>query len=394
MTEQQKRLKILAIVPTSFCYGLQHITLDFFGELSKDIDSHFLITRWNNGEFVKELNKKNISYSYSWLGMFSRKSDWYNLKMSLHALIKLPKLYYDTIKILLRFKPDIVYTANHHELILLYPLLIFLRKPVICHMHDPAPNIKFQKITFKFYGKLVDHFIAISNDVKERTKLLGCNENKITVIHNGIKLSASARITRGNKFVKDYGWPEDAFIIGITGQMTATKGHEDLISAISVLSISNDNIYLIIGGKKIEPYYSELINLINELNLTNKIKFSGWQNDVIEFFNNIDLLVMPSRHDEGYGLVAAEAMACYKPVIATASGGVVEIIDNNVTGFIIPKRDSNILADKINLLVTDKGLKMNMGLAGRKRIETHFDFYKKSKLLKNLLWNIKNKESI
>lgn len=144
------KIKILAIIPSGFCFGLQHVTIDFFSMFPQNVQSHFLLTKFGNGDMEKMLRIKNLAYSYSWLGMFSRKLDALNIRMSLHSLIKLPKLYYDFIKLKKKFKPDVIYFANHHELILLYPVLLFNKVKVVCHMHDPAPAINFQKKTFGF----------------------------------------------------------------------------------------------------------------------------------------------------------------------------------------------------------------------------------------------------
>src|SRR5205085_3779166 len=120
--------------------------------------------------------------------MFSRKMDRVNLKMSLHALIKLPTLYFDFIRLKKKLRPDILYFANHHELIMLYPVLLFSKTKIVCHMHDPAPAIPFQIKSFKKYGGLVNAFIAVSENVRSRTIALGCRPEKIKTIHNGIEI--------------------------------------------------------------------------------------------------------------------------------------------------------------------------------------------------------------
>ena len=89
------KIKILAVIPSGFCFGLQHVSIDLFANSKNWIDPHFLITRWNDGDFEKLVSRHGFTYSFSWLGMFSRKLDWRNLRMSLHALSKVPRLYYD-----------------------------------------------------------------------------------------------------------------------------------------------------------------------------------------------------------------------------------------------------------------------------------------------------------
>ena len=205
------------------------------------------------------------------------------------------------------------------------------------------------------------------------------------MIHNGIQFPHHVSYTRGNRFVGQFGWPADAIVVGITGQMTATKGHEEVIRAVADLASKYPKLHLVVGGKPLEPYFHHLTQIVKELNLCDRISFSGWLSDVTDFFNQIDLFVLASRHEEGYGLVVAEAMACGKPVIATASGGVIEIVEDQVTGFIVPRQDVTALSSKIRLLLHDASLRQFMGEAGRDRISKHFNMTQKAVEFKNYL---------
>src|SRR5690606_23316677 len=116
------------IVPSSFCFGLQNLTLAFFSRLSQSASCHFLNTRWNDCEFPRRLSALGIPHSATWLGMFSRRLDWVNLKMTLECLLKLPIAYLDFLRLNWRFQPTVIYLANHHEAILLWPMLLFFRR--------------------------------------------------------------------------------------------------------------------------------------------------------------------------------------------------------------------------------------------------------------------------
>ncbi len=338
------------------------------------------------------LKKNNIPYSFSWLGMFSRKMDWFNLKMSLHTFIKLPKLYFDFIRLLKKTKPDMLYFANHHELILLYPVLLFTKKKIVCHMHDPTPAIPFQQKTFKRYGKIVDKFIAISDNVRIRTIALGCAPEKIVTIHNGITIPALDSNTRLNDLGKKAGWPGDVFIIGITGQMTPTKGHADLLMAFKAVHEKNPMARLLIGGKPREPFYTTLKNSVTEFGLDSFVSFTGWLEDVSVFFQNIDVFVLASRHDEGYGLVVAEAMAHRLPVVITASGGAVEIVDDQQNGFIVPKADPVAMAEKLLSLSVNPAACRKFGENGRKEVMSEFNIQKQTAALVDYFVSLKDSD--
>lgn len=383
------KLKVLAIIPSGFCFGLQISTVEFFSRFPATIESHFLLTRFGDGELEKLLNKFNIPSSYSWLGMFSRKMDWYNIKMSLHALIKLPKLYFDFARLLRKQKPDILFFANHHELILLYPVLLFTKRKIVCHMHDPSPAIPFQKKTFRFYGAVVNKFMAITESVRNRVIALGCEPGKVKTISMGTKIRAEQKEDRLHFFCDKAGWPRDVFIVGITGQMTFTKGIMDLLEAFRLLYNKNNAARLVIGGKPTGPFYEELQAKVREWGLEKFVLFPGWLPDVTTFFRNIDAYVMASRHEEGFGMVVAEAMMAYKPVVATASGGVVELVADTVTGYIVEKANPIQMSERLYYLSVNPEACKTMVEAARRRIEQHFDIEKQAKAMVDLLYEVK-----
>jgi glycosyltransferase involved in cell wall biosynthesis len=305
--------------------------------------------------------------------------------MSLAALVKLPILYFHFIILLRSKKPDILYFANHHELILLLPVLWFIKTPVICHMHDPPPNISFQKKTFSCYGKRVNQFIAISYDVKNRIVLLGCPSEKVKVIHNGIYLPKDIFSTRDSNFVISAKWSKDVFIFGITGQMTETKGHEDLLVAFASAYQQNKQLRLVFGGKQLEPMYSKLKTQIKAKNLEKLVYFSGWQSDANNFYRSVDVFVLASRHDEGFGLVVAEAMANLRPVIISRSGGAVEIVENNQSGIIVERRDTAAMSEAMLRYAEDRSFYKFIQQQARFRIENHFNINKAANIFSDTI---------
>lgn len=379
-------LRVLAIVPSSFCFGLQNLTLAFFGNLSPRVRPFFLNTRWNDGEFPRRLDALGLPHAATWFGMFSRKLDARNVKMTVHCLVKLPIGYWDFWRTYRRFRPDVIYLANHHEMILLWPLLLLLRNKVVCHMHDPPPAIPFQKASFAVWRLAVNRFLFISESVRERTALLGSPGPRDRVVCNGVKVSPLAlpRL-RDSRFVREFGWTDDCVIVGITGQMTETKGHEDFLAAARLLAARNPKVRFVIGSRPLEPMATRLAGSIREGRMESLVRFSGWLPTPQDFFGAIDVLVLASRHDEGFGLVVAEAMERGVAVVATRSGGAAEIIEDGVSGFLIAKRAPEELAERVFGLVADPALRARFARAGRKRVEVHFDLERQVKLFEEEL---------
>ena len=385
-------LKILVIIPSGTVYGLQNVTLNLMRSLpKKEFDCHFLNTRWTDGELVRRLDELKIPYTYSWIGMFSRKLDWDNLRMTIHCLLRIPRLYLDFLALVKSYQPEVIYTANYHELILLAPLLRAMKIPILCHLHDPPPSIPFQRKIFWLWDQPVSKYIAVSRSVQKRLEKLGANSEKISLLENGVDLSLFCYMAkRSDHFVKRYNWPSASVILGMTGQMIEEKGHLDLIEVVKFLYRDYRDIRLVIGGKQTGSYYQRLASELTNKGMLDIVAFSGWQEDVRNFFSGIDIFLFPSHHEEGFGLVAAQAMATGLPVVATRSGGVSEVLESGVTGFLLEKGSPSRLASAISCLVKSQQLRRSMGMAGRRRVEERFDLSKQVAQFKTILHSLAN----
>jgi glycosyltransferase involved in cell wall biosynthesis len=366
--------------------GLQNMILDFFGGFSDLIEPHFLLTHWSNGDFARRLDKLGIPYSHSWLGFFSRSLQLEHVRMTLHCASKLLTLYTDYLRLVRTFNPDIIYMANYHELLLLWPVLKLTRLPIVCHMADPAPAWPFYKACATLYDPLVTRYVAISTSVRERMIALGIATSKITLLHPGIELSQiPLRRPRTDLFTMRYGWPSDAVIIGITGQMLAAKGHEDLIEAARLICAEEPRARFVVGGKLEGRFYQSLNERITAHNITERVVFTGWQPNVSDFFAGIDIAAVPSRQEEGFGLVAIEAMATGVPVVATESGGLHDIVQHENNGLFVGKAQARQLAGALLLLIRSPELRGRLGAQSRRTVEEAFDLRKQVQLLERYL---------
>jgi glycosyltransferase involved in cell wall biosynthesis len=366
-------LRILAVVPGAFCFGLQNAELAVFGELSRRMQCHFLNTRWTDGEFDRRLDTLGIARSSTWLGMFSRKLDWRNLKMTAECLMKLPLAWRDFIRLYRSFRPDIVYVANHHDIILLLPLLIPIRRMVVCHIHDPPPAIPFQKVSAALWRRAVGRFLFVSDSARTRMAALVALTPEDAVIHNGVAVSCDAPPARSMRFCQQFGWPDDAVIFGITGQIGAHKGHDDFIEAAALIRDEAPHARFVIGGRGSAREVVRLAAAIRSRGLADTMRFCGWLPAAHDFYAAIDVLVLPSRHDEGFGLVVAEAGERGVPAVATRSGGAVEIVEDGVTGLLVAKQAPSELSAAMLRFAGDEAVRRDMGRRARLRVATNFN---------------------
>jgi glycosyltransferase involved in cell wall biosynthesis len=133
---------------------------------------------------------------------------------------------------------------------------------------------------------------------------------------------------------------------------------------------------LIIGAPEITPqnwaYFQKLQALTQALNLEDKVIFTGFRDDVPRLIAALDVVVLSSSTPEPFGRVVIEGMAAGKPVVATAAGGVLDIIRDGVDGLLVPCKDVKAMAEAIYWLLSNREQTEQMGLLARRRVEEKF----------------------
>ncbi|HEY0349668.1 MAG TPA: glycosyltransferase family 4 protein [Pyrinomonadaceae bacterium] len=165
---------------------------------------------------------------------------------------------------------------------------------------------------------------------------------KIITIHNGLDINKFARA------IKDPA-PGRKLRVGMVGHIAPIKGQEDFVRAAAIVQTDRDDVEFIIAGED-KSHSREnrvaLEKLIGDLKMDHAIKLTGWVDDVANLLSMLDLFVSPAR-SEPFGLSIVEAMAAGVPVVATASEGAREIIEDNQTGRLVPVGDSEAMAAAI-----------------------------------------------
>jgi len=243
----------------------------------------------------------------------------------------------------------------------------------------------------KCYNKLFqlgDLFLPISECFKTRLTQLGCPKNKIIVHHTGID---------GEKFKFIPRQMENCQSVQLITvcRLVEKKGVEYAIRAVAKLIKDDFKIeYNIIGDGILKE---TLQKIIEELDVVNQVKLLGWkqQEEILEYFNDSHILLAPSvtgenGDREGIPVAIMEAMAMGLPVISTIHSGIPELVQDNVTGFLVPERDINALAERISYLVKHQERWPEIGLAGRIYVEEHFNINKLNDRLVELYQKLLN----
>ena len=163
---------------------------------------------------------------------------------------------------------------------------------------------------------------------------------------------------------------EDAFVVGIIGRIEEAKGQHLIIEVIAKLKKFNIKA-LIVGSDMDDSYLSKLKKQINKFGIEGQVIFTGFTKEINEHIQLCDVTVLATQN-ETFGLVVIESMANKIPVISTANGGPLEIIDNEIDGLFFDKTSEN-LALKIELIYNNTNLKHKLSMNTYKKIKIKFD---------------------
>jgi glycosyltransferase involved in cell wall biosynthesis len=191
---------------------------------------------------------------------------------------------------------------------------------------------------------------------------------RAVTVHEGIDLER-VDAAPAAKLHEELWLPHHAPIVGNVAALVPHKGQRHLIEAAAlVVRQVPDARFVIAGEGELRP---ALERQIREHHLEKHVLLAGFRPDVLSLHKAFDIFVMSSV-TEGLGTSLLDAMACAKPVVATAAGGIPEVVAEGETGFIVPPRDHQAMAGAIVKLLKEPALQQRLGTAGRARVRDRF----------------------
>ena len=191
------------------------------------------------------------------------------------------------------------------------------------------------------------------------------------VMHNIVDLD---RYDAAIDIRQELGVAPDDIVISFAGQVRKNKGVDLLISAASSIPEPRAR-FLIVGECRDKTLYPDSYtpeSLAAEIAHDPRIRYVGYRSDIQNVYHSSDIVVMPSRWDEPFGLINIEAGASRRPIVAAAVGGIPEIIEHGKTGFLFERGDLTAFAGHLRQLVENEGMRKEMGQAGRLHVERKF----------------------
>lgn len=219
--------------------------------------------------------------------------------------------------------------------------------------------------------------IAVSEVIKKHIlESYGVSEN-VTLIHRGVDEESfrpdAVEPERLQHLLDDWKIPKEGPVIMLPGRFTRLKGQHLFIESLAQLKTRNF-LAVLVGDADENPGYSaELKELIRKNRLEDNIRFAGHCSDMAAAYLVADIVVSATTGTpESFGRVAVEAMAMGKPVLATAHGGSLEIIEDGKTGWLVPPSDAEKMAATVELALSQAAKWPELGKNGRQRVKENF----------------------
>lgn len=275
-------------------------------------------------------------------------------------------------RLILENNINIIQTHGYKADVLGFFLKKMSQKPWIGFAHGYTnENIKvrlYNKLD-RFVLRYPDIVLTVSDSLKRRIMKSGVPERKIRIIYNAIDKDEIRSDLLAEEVKRKYGIMEGEKIVGVVGRLSPEKGQLVFLEAFKKVVEKVATAKAIIIGDGQEK--GRLTNFCRNNGLGEKIIFTGYQNNIANFYQIMDLLVLPSL-SEGLPNVLLEAMAFKIPVIATSVGGVPEVIMDKQNGLLIPVGSPDIMADRIVGLLNNNSVLKKIGENGYQSLYPKF----------------------
>lgn len=290
------------------------------------------------------------------------------------------KCYLALKRMLRDYKPDIVHTHSSKAGILGRRAAFVLGIPCVHSIHGAAFHYGQPKILFHAYRlaeKLAapwcQHFITVCDAMSQQYLDAGIGtQDKYTTVYSGMDVDNFLKPPRSRETVRrEFGISDDEVVVGKIARLFNLKGHEYLIEAAPTIVAKAPNVRFLLVGDGI--LQASLQQRIAELGLSERFIFAGLipPDEVTSFIHAMDVVAHTSVW-EGLARVLPQALIGGKPIVSYNIDGAPEVCLNNETGFLVPPRSIDELAEAIGRLAADENLRQRLGNNGRERFTDQF----------------------
>lgn len=261
-------------------------------------------------------------------------------------------------------QPDIVYL---NTVVSLAGALAARRKrlPCVWHLREMWADVGGEMHAPSWTVPVVQRVIRghadrlVANSTATARNLMGSEAVVDEVVPNAVRAAffEEARTPAAARVAFDL--PADASVVGVPGTLRPMKGHPFFFDALAPVLRERDEVCVAVTGEGTESFTARLREQVRTLGIESRVHFLGWVDDMPAFYRACDLVCVPSRA-EPFGRTAIEAFATGTPVIATAVGGLQEIVTDGETGRLVPYGNEEALAAAVRQLLGRPALRQKM----------------------------------
>jgi glycosyltransferase involved in cell wall biosynthesis len=353
------------------------------------VKPYFLVSKWEDGSVSRLLQEHHFDFASAPFGYLGRAKQLWTLVTLLH----LPQLYVNVVQAYWKRNCSVILLLCLQSFVNAVIPILFLRylcnAKVVFYVGDTPRNHKFHRALGRLMNAVADRVIANSGVVERGFLDIGIKEKQIAVIYNGKDIDKFERaIPIG--FRRRYGWDSQSILVGFVGQLSPNKGVENFIKAAERVVAREKMCYFLLIGEStplFRHFEEEMRKRVGENGLSKHVIFTGRLDQIERVYADLDIVVVPSRHEDPAPNVNIEAMASEVPVVATRVGGTPEMVLDGETGFLVDKESPDQITERILQLATNKELRNRMGRSGRERVRQMFDIRKNAALVEEVLVN-------
>ncbi|MCH6556648.1 MAG: glycosyltransferase family 4 protein [Nitrospirae bacterium] len=270
-------------------------------------------------------------------------------------------------------KPDIVHVNSSRDswIAALAARLVPSRPKLVRTRHISTP-LNRNVMTRFLYRRLLDMVIVTGGELTRRALIErdGLEPERVTAFPIGIDLEYFRPGPPERDLRLELGLGPDHRLVGLISYLRAYKGHEYFIEAAShVLTREKDVTFLIVGEG---PEEQRIRACIARLGLAKQVRLLGYRADLLDVFRSLDLFVIPTVEADTIPQVLMQALALALPVVSTTVGSIPDVIRDRQTGFLVPPRHAEALAERIMNLLADPRLREELGGRGRALVEREY----------------------
>ncbi|HEX6992821.1 MAG TPA: glycosyltransferase family 4 protein [Gammaproteobacteria bacterium] len=245
-------------------------------------------------------------------------------------------------------------------------------RAVLSRRVDQREIAPWARLKYRPYAAIV----AISRAVeRELVEHVGLSPERVHVIPSAVPPRASdasstaSRTAARRELAAAVGLPPDASIAAVIGQLIPRKGHRVLLAALPDVLARHPRWHVVLFGRG--PLEAQLRREIARAGLDRRVRIAGFRAELAAWLSGIDVVVHPALK-EGLGLAVLEAMSAGVPVVASAAGGLLDVIEDGVSGLLVPAGDAEALQRAVERLFADPGERARLGDGGRRRVRDAF----------------------